>query len=150
MEGTWRHTKKLLKAIYTGYYTGYIGGPLDYLDKWEDAIIRYENIAPEEATSSDAKRTTFGAQFTVINDTDFLIEQVRDTTNTWDEMASSLRKKLARRTDLNTRTASRNARINNSYSMKHSPDDQNDKHAMDMKAIQTYIYTVQKFNRKED
>lgn len=36
----------------------------------------------------------------MINDTDFLIEQVRDITNTWDEMENSLRKKLARRTDL--------------------------------------------------
>ena len=83
---------KLLKTIYNQYYTGYPGGALKYLDDWEDAIIRFENIAPEEATSSDAKRTNFAAQFTVISDTDFLIEQVRDTTNTWDEMASSLRK----------------------------------------------------------
>lgn len=52
---------KLLQVIYSGYYTGYPGGPLDYLNKWKDTIIRYENIAPEEFTSSDSKRTTFGA-----------------------------------------------------------------------------------------
>ena len=64
---------------------------MEYLDTWEDAIIQNKNVAPEEANSSDSKRTNFAAQFTVMNDTDFLIEQVRDTTNTWDEMASSLK-----------------------------------------------------------
>ena len=81
----------------------------------------------EEATTSDAKRTTFAAQFTVINDTVFLIEQVWDITNIWDEMASSLRKKLAQRTELNSRTATKQARINTaSCSDSHYNDYVND------------------------
>ena len=63
------HKTKLLKIIYNGYYNEYPGGALKYLDEWENAIFRYENIVPEQATTSDAKRTTFAAQFTVINDT---------------------------------------------------------------------------------
>ena len=82
----------LLRTLYTRYYTGYPGGALEYLDNWEDAAIRFDNIAPKEKTSSNAKRTNFGAQFTVINDIDFLIEQVSNTTNTWDKMADFLRK----------------------------------------------------------
>ena len=79
------YKNSLLKTLYTRYYTGFPGGALEYLDKWEDAAIRFDNIAPKEKTSSNAKRTNFATQFTVINETNFLIEQVRDTTDTWDE-----------------------------------------------------------------
>ena len=70
-------------------------------------------LHPKEKTSSNAKRTNFGAQFTVINDTDFLIEQGKDTTDKWDEMANSLRTKLARRSELSKESSTREARINN-------------------------------------
>ena len=51
----------LLNIMYKKYYTGYLGGPLEYLDNWEDAAIRLDNIAPEEKTSSVTKRTDPGA-----------------------------------------------------------------------------------------
>ena len=103
---------KLLKIMYTNYHTGYPGGGIAYLDDWEDAITKYENIAPDKANSSEVKRSIFATQFTVINDTDFLTEQVRDSTTEWDQFANSLRTKLARRKDLNSRSASSNARGN--------------------------------------
>ena len=135
------YKNSLLKTLFTRYYTGFSGGVLEYLDKWEDAAIRFDNIAPKEKTSSDAKRTNFGAQFTVINDTDFLIEQVRDTTDTWDEMANSLRTKLERRTELSKETSTKEARIKNARL---------DKDAHDMAAIKHYIFNVKRFTKKED
>ena len=77
-----KYKSKLFLIISAQYCSGYPGGALGYLDNWEDAAIRFDNIAPKEKTSSDAKQKNFGAQFTVINDTDFLMEQVRDTTKT--------------------------------------------------------------------
>ena len=58
------------------------GGALMYLDLWEDATIRLENILPEESYSSETKRSMFAKFFTVINHTDQNIEQVRDFTVT--------------------------------------------------------------------
>ena len=43
---------KLLKTIYNRYHTGYPGGAIGYLDDWEDATTRYENIAPKEALTN--------------------------------------------------------------------------------------------------
>ena len=54
----------------------------------------------------------FTNNFTIINDTDQIIEQVRDSTETWDEMSNSLRVKFSRRREISARRSSRNAKIN--------------------------------------
>ena len=84
MAETWKHIKLSYKRLFIVNITQDILEDhfIDYLENREDAIIRLENIALEEKMSSDEKRKTFGAQFTMINDIYFLIEQVGDTTNT--------------------------------------------------------------------
>ena len=51
------------------------------LDLWEDATIRLENILQEEAYSSETIKSMFANNFTVINDTDQIIEKVTDSTD---------------------------------------------------------------------
>ena len=135
----------LLSILYTKYYTGYTGGPLEYLDNWEAAAIQFDNITPKEKTSSKAKRTNFGAHFTVINDTYFLLEQVRDTTNTWDEMCDSLRTKLARRMEHEKRSSSKHARINNLFGIQSTNTNVHDEE--EMNDIKFYINATQRFSR---
>ena len=72
------YKSKLFLIISAPYYSGYPGGALRYLDLWEDATTRLENLSPEEAYSSELKRIVFANNFTIINDTDQIIEQVRD------------------------------------------------------------------------
>ena len=61
---------------------------------------------------SETKRSTFANNFTIINDTDQVIKQVRNSTDTWDEMSNSLKIKLARRQEISTRSLSRNTKTN--------------------------------------
>ena len=166
MEVIWRLTSQNYLKLSIPATIQDIQGGIGYLDAWEDVIIKYKNVAPEEATTSDSKRSVFAAQFTIMNDTDFLIEQVRDTTETWDKMASSLRKKLARRNELNTRTASCNARTNNANTINQQEmidleyfnwanigqTKNKNLNQTDTVAIQTFINAIKHFNgpRKED
>ena len=135
----------LLCILYTKYYKRYPGRALGYLDNWEAAAIKFDNIAPEEKTTTDAKSTNFGPQFTVLNNTDFLIEQVRDTTNTWNKMVDSLRTKLARRVDQEKKSAMEHARANKATGIQ-----QVNTNAQDEGAVKYYIRAVQRFNRKEN
>lgn len=77
----------------------------------------------------------FANNFTVINDTDQIMEQVRNSTDTWDEMSNSLRTKLARRQETSTRTASRNTRVHSSnLDIQPSPPD--------FRAVEFYLNVV--------
>ena len=62
--------------------------------------------------TSETKRSMFANNFTMINDTDQIIKQVRNSTDTWYEMSNSLRIKLARRQEISTRSLSRKTKIN--------------------------------------
>lgn len=81
----------------------------------------------------------------VINDTDFLIKQIRDTTNTWDKMANSLRIKWVRRSKLGKKTSSEEVRANNAYNIQ-----QQEKYANDVEVVKYYINAVKKYTKKDD
>ena len=76
----------------------------------------------------------------MINDTDQIIEQVRDSTDTWDEMSNSLRIKLARRKETSARSSSRNAKIN--ATNLDSPTQHTTNNLDDLKAVEVYLNVV--------
>ena len=108
------YKSKLLKIIHGEIYkTGYKGGPLAYLDQWENAAIRYNKVAPEgEELPSGFLMNLFALQFKAINDTESIYEQARENTDTFDELANILRKKLAQRDYVQQLDDTSNARIN--------------------------------------
>ena len=106
------YKSKLVILIHTQYYDGFPGGGIAYLDRWEDSTVRLANVSPNEAHTSDSKRSLFALLFTTPS-TENMIESVKDTTETWDEMSDSLRTKLTRRAETESRHASKNTRINN-------------------------------------
>ena len=76
------YKSKLFLVLAAPYYSRFPGDALSYLDLWKDATIRLENLLSEEAYSSKTKRSVFVNNFTVINETDQIIEQVRDSIDT--------------------------------------------------------------------
>ena len=80
------------------YYTGYTGGPIAFLNKWEDATVRYNKVAkPGSKIHSDQLIEYLSQHLKVLNDTENIVEQVKDTTSTFEEMTSKLREKFAKR-----------------------------------------------------
>ena len=89
---------------------------------------------------SETKRSMFANNFTMINDIDQIIKQVRDSTDTWDEMSNSLRIKLTRRQETSARSLSRNAKINAEnldFSTEHTTNNLND-----LRAVEVYLNLV--------
>lgn len=119
------------------YYQGFPGEPFKYLNLYEDAVIRLENLSPKESYSSETKRSMFVNNFTVINDTDQIMEQVKASIDTWDKMSNLLRAKLVRRLETSARTASRNTRIN--VSKLNLPTQSS---VSNLKAVEIYLNVV--------
>ena len=105
---------KLINVIYgTKYYTGYPGGPLQYLDMWEQTNSKYNRLAkPGEILTSDMLIQNFGLKFKVINDTEVIFEQAKGETNTFDELSNALRNKLAQRKFMQEQDAKASSNIN--------------------------------------
>ena len=93
------YKSKLLNIIHGDKYrTGYPGGPLVYLDQWENAVIRYNKMADQDGELRSAFLIdTFALKFKAVNDTEHIFEQARDNTENFDELANALRMKLAQR-----------------------------------------------------
>ena len=80
------------------YYTGYTGGPLKYLDTWEQATSKFNRLAEKgEYLLSEHLIQILGMKFKVINDTEALFEQTKGEANNFDKLISALRKKLSQR-----------------------------------------------------
>ena len=89
---------------------------MKYLEDCDDAFLNidymlkdqpeYRNCTDGTMYSNATKRSTFITYFTVPDLTADLIDNVADNTTTWDEMATSLRKRIARRMD-NARLANK-------------------------------------------
>ena len=93
------YRSKLLQIIHgKKYYTGYPGGPTAFLNTWEEAAVRYNKVAePASRIHSDQLIDYLSGKLKVINDTEHIVEQVKDTITTFEEMTSKLREKFAQR-----------------------------------------------------
>ena len=95
------------------YYTGYPGRPIAFLNKWEDAAVRYNKVAePGSKIHSDQLIEYLSQHLKVLNDTENIVEQVKDTTTTFEEMTSKLREKFAQREYLSQSDKSHTRRVN--------------------------------------
>ena len=72
---------------------GYPGGPIAFLNKWEDTAVRYNKVAePGSKIHSDQLIDYLSGKLKVLNDTENIVEQVKDTISTFEEMTSKLGK----------------------------------------------------------
>ena len=90
------YRSKLLKTIHSEqYHTGYSDSPIVFLRKWEDAAVRYNRVAESGCElSSNQLLDYLSIGFKVINDTENIIEQAKDTTSAFDKLTGALRTKL--------------------------------------------------------
>ena len=115
------YVREQQQIITTPFSSQYPGGMLQYLEDVEDAFLNIDYVLKDEPEyvdakegtlySDSAKRTTFVTYFSVPGLTADLIDTVEQNTRTWDEMTSSLRKRLARRTTNAQITARRRAHL---------------------------------------
>ena len=91
---------KLLNTLNnTKYYTGYKGGPLAFVEKFETALDEYNKVVEiqTEAFTDEQATHLFSSKFKVIGDTELIYEQAKDNSTTFDELLNLLRQKLTER-----------------------------------------------------
>ena len=96
------------------FHKDYQGGMLQFVEDYEVAFSNIEYVKRKQQLSGrptgealhtdEGKRSIFVRNFTVVDLTDTLIENVEAVTNTWDSMVDELRRRLAKR---NSQVASR-------------------------------------------
>ena len=90
-----------------------MGGPLKYLDTWEQATSKFNRLAEKgEHMTGELLVQLLGLKFKAINDTETLFEQAKGEANNFDELCSALRKKLAQREYIQEQDAKDNAQMN--------------------------------------
>lgn len=72
------------------YTLSYPGGPLQFLEDKESALINLEKINPESLYTDTGKRMIFITKFSYPNDTADLADAVCGCTNTWTQFVIEL------------------------------------------------------------
>ena len=107
------------------YTKNYPGGPVAFLNKWEEAGIKLQNVASLEGYSDNTKRSLFVQNFLLLGVTDQMVEDALDFTITWDQLSSSLRTKIAWGNNLEKRDSNLQLRIQQVYIQEQEKFDHN-------------------------
>ena len=112
-------------VLNTRYHPKYPGGPIKFLEAYETAFMNIDYVLRRKRLNGDhrcdgyytddGKRRLFVQNFSVINHTADLIDNVVNNTETWDAMVDDLRRRLARRDYLAKTTARHQAHQTISY-----------------------------------
>ena len=80
-----------MKIIHSEeYHTGYPESPIVFLNKWEDTANRYNKEAKSGCELNSSQLIDYlSISFKVINDTESIIYQVKDTTSTFDKLTGA-------------------------------------------------------------
>ena len=91
----------------------YPGGPMQYLEDWEKASIKYCKILLKTKCefADDTKGGFFLARFNVKDYTSIIIDSTADYTETFDELLALLRRRFSRKNNLDTKNGVANANL---------------------------------------
>ena len=85
------------QKIRVRYTPDFPGGELGFLEQYETAFINIDSASDSLLFSDEGKRTLFLTNFSCIGHTTELVDILQSTTNTWDGLIKSLRRKMALR-----------------------------------------------------
>ena len=98
----------ILRVRYTPDYPG---KELGFLEDYETAFINIDAVSETPLHNDQLKRQTFINNFSLIGHTNKMADNVFEQTDTWEQLVSSLRTKLARRSAQSTTEGKRFAHL---------------------------------------
>ena len=107
------YESNLLNMMSKKLTRNYPGGPMQYLEDWEKASIKYCKISLKTKFefAGDTKRGIFLAMFNVKDYTSTLLDSTSDYTETFDELLALLRRRISRKNNLDAADAIANTNL---------------------------------------
>ena len=107
------YQSNLMLAMNQKLTRNYPGGPMQYLENWENAAIAYCKISKKtnQEFGNDTKRNLFLASFHVKSYTSIYLESANDYTDSFDELLTFIRRRISRDTNLDATEATVNAHL---------------------------------------